>query len=174
MRRRSSIHPRAMPYMTPGVLTDDEVRRYSLRAFLNGLSASRTSSTLKPALRMPNRDGFRGRSATLRRHRQGKATAAWLRPARRRRDADRDDPDAERESPRVCPLPAPGRFTLTATVVSRSGAAANCRYRTSQAYDIYSRAKKAFLSRIAPQDPEAGDLVHRPCRRRPTSTGTAS
>ena len=52
---------RAMPYMTPGVLTDEEV--YGVTAyvlFLNGLIGEQDLVDAKtlPALRMPNRDGF--------------------------------------------------------------------------------------------------------------------
>ena len=52
---------RAMPYMTPGVLTDEEV--YGVTAyvlFLNALIGEQDLVDAKtlPALRMPNRDGF--------------------------------------------------------------------------------------------------------------------
>jgi len=52
---------RAMPYLTPGVLTDEEV--YGATAyvlFLNGLIGEQDVVDAKtlPALRMPNRDGF--------------------------------------------------------------------------------------------------------------------
>jgi cytochrome c len=50
-----------MPYLTPGVLTNDQV--YALTAFvlhMNGLIDADTVLTEKtlPAVRMPNRDGF--------------------------------------------------------------------------------------------------------------------
>jgi mono/diheme cytochrome c family protein len=52
---------RAMPYLTPGVLTSDQT--YALTAFIlhmNGLIDADTVMTEKtlPAVRMPNRDGF--------------------------------------------------------------------------------------------------------------------
>jgi cytochrome c len=54
------IH-RAMPYMTPGVLTPDQV--YALTAHvlaLNGVISADTmlTETTLPRVRMPNRDGF--------------------------------------------------------------------------------------------------------------------
>ncbi len=53
---------RAMPYPTPGVLSDDEV--YALTAYLlyiNGIIGERVemNSTKLPLVQMPNRDNFR-------------------------------------------------------------------------------------------------------------------